>query len=87
MSPEQVPEELVTQAVAAWIAARNRGGFIWEDAAAHMLAAVLPIQIGWYCWKCHAINATACRSDSVPVYVPREWEQDMIRELEETREH
>ena len=41
------------------------------------------VQIGWYCWRCHGVNATACRSDAVPVYVPREWEQDMRREIEE----
>lgn len=41
------------------------------------------VQVGWYCWRCHGINARACRSDAVPIYVPAEWAKDMERELDE----
>jgi hypothetical protein len=39
------------------------------------------VQVGWYCWRCRAINNLACRSDNVPIYVPEEWEHDMEAEL------
>jgi hypothetical protein len=39
------------------------------------------IQVGWYCWRCQAINAQACRSDSVPVHVPAEWASEMEAEI------
>lgn len=39
------------------------------------------IMVGWYCWRCRAINEAACRSDSVPIYVPPEWAQDMQQEV------
>jgi len=32
--------------------------------------------VGWYCWRCERINGMACRSDCVPIYVPKEWEQE-----------
>ena len=38
-------------------------------------------QVGWYCWRCQAINEQACRSDAVPVYVPEEWAEDMRKEI------
>jgi hypothetical protein len=39
------------------------------------------VQVGWYCWRCRAINAQACRSDSVPVHVPAEWAGEMEAEI------
>jgi hypothetical protein len=39
------------------------------------------VHVGWYCWRCRAINAQACRSDCVPVHVPAEWADDMNAEL------
>lgn len=39
------------------------------------------VQVGWYCWRCHKINATACRSDAVPIHVPAEWAEDMEIEI------
>lgn len=39
------------------------------------------VQVGWYCWRCHAINAQACRSDNVPIHVPAEWADDMEAEI------
>lgn len=38
-------------------------------------------QVGWYCWRCQAINTHACRSDSVPVLVPADWADDMRTEV------
>lgn len=38
-------------------------------------------QVGWYCWRCEAINLRACRSDCVPIYVPDEWAADMEAEI------
>lgn len=35
------------------------------------------VQIGWYCWRGDDINSSACRSDCVPIYVPKEWEKDV----------
>lgn len=39
------------------------------------------VHIGWYCWRCRAINAQACRSDCVPIHVPAEWEREMRAEI------
>lgn len=39
------------------------------------------VQIGWYCWRCHKVNPTACKSGDVPVFArtedATEIEQDM----------
>ncbi|GAA2107781.1 hypothetical protein [Streptomyces synnematoformans] len=39
------------------------------------------VQVGWYCWRCRGMNTQACRSDCVPVYVPREWATEMEAEI------
>ncbi|MFJ4925331.1 hypothetical protein [Streptomyces sp. NPDC088736] len=39
------------------------------------------VQVGWYCWRCQAVNAMACRSDSVPVHVPAEWADEIGAEI------
>lgn len=39
------------------------------------------IPVGWYCWRCHNINRTACRSDGVQVYVSQEYEAEMTQEI------
>ncbi|MFC9497710.1 hypothetical protein [Streptomyces sp. NPDC056982] len=39
------------------------------------------ILVGWYCWRCEGLNAQACRSDCVPIHVPAEWVDDMLREI------
>jgi hypothetical protein len=44
-------------------------------------AATAPVLLGWWCWRCEGFNEQACRSDSVPVYVPAEWLQDMRKTL------
>jgi hypothetical protein len=46
--------------------------------AAEVDATVL---VGWYCWRCAAINPAACRSDSVPILVPADWADDMVNEI------
>ncbi|NJA56689.1 hypothetical protein [Streptomyces sp. NEAU-H3] len=40
------------------------------------------VQVGWYCWRCHGLNSEACRSDCVPVYVPADWEELMLPEVQ-----
>lgn len=37
--------------------------------------------IGWWCWRCAAINYMACKSDSVPIFVPKEWKEEMVKAL------
>lgn len=44
-------------------------------------ATPLPVLLGWWCWRCEGFNEQACRSDSVPVYVPAEWLTDMRKTL------
>lgn len=41
------------------------------------------VPVGWYCWRCHGVNFSPCKSDSVPIYIPAEWVGDMTRELTE----
>lgn len=41
------------------------------------------VQVGWWCWRCEAVNRTACRSDAVPVYVPAEDAEDVRAALPE----
>lgn len=41
------------------------------------------VQVGWYCWRCHGIVTQACRSDNVPIHVPAEWAEHMVREIEQ----
>lgn len=43
--------------------------------------AQIPVLLGWWCWRCEGFNEQACRSDSVPVYVPAEWLTDMRKTL------
>jgi hypothetical protein len=38
-------------------------------------------QVGWYCWRCEAINTEPCKSDSVPVHVPADWADLMTEEI------
>lgn len=39
------------------------------------------VQVGWYCWRCRAVNTQACRSDNVPIHVPADWAPDMETEI------
>lgn len=39
------------------------------------------VQIGWYCRRCKGLVAAPCRSDNVPVLIPREWEDEMRTEI------
>jgi hypothetical protein len=43
------------------------------------------VHVGWYCWRCQALCPNACRSDSVPVYVPEDWAEEMETEIEDLR--
>ncbi|MFF2731834.1 hypothetical protein ACFVS9_28485 [Streptomyces sp. NPDC058008] len=56
-----------------------------EEAPTEKAPAAL-VQVGWYCWQCRGIVDQACRSDNVPVHVPADWEQDMVREIAEHEE-
>jgi hypothetical protein len=38
--------------------------------------------VGWYCWRCQDVNAQPCKSDSVPLYAPRQWAAQMRYEVE-----
>lgn len=54
----------------------ERHGPTPEESRAAML-----VQVGWYCWRCRAVNRMACRSDNVPVHVPVEWADEMRAEI------
>lgn len=45
------------------------------------------VHVGWFCWRAGGhLAEMACRSDCVPIHVPKEWEKDMreyLRRLEE----
>ncbi|MDH6610264.1 hypothetical protein M2164_005899 [Streptomyces sp. SAI-208] len=60
---------------------------IGDDKSGEMyaqLAAVFGqplVQVGWYCWRCAGLVEQPCRSDNVPIHVPAEWADDMIKEI------
>lgn len=47
------------------------------------------VHVGWYCWRggCEHqdghLAAMPCKSDSVPIYVPKEWEGEMRKVLDD----
>lgn len=53
-----------------------------RDAVMAAIERELP-HVGWYCWRCEGFNLQACRSDCVPIYVPKEWEKDMRGVMDE----
>lgn len=42
--------------------------------------------VAYYCWRCKGLNLEACRSDSVPIYVPEEWAELLEAEIDEQDE-
>lgn len=45
------------------------------------------VHVGWFCWRAGGhLAEMACRSDCVPIHVPKEWEKDFreyLRKLED----
>lgn len=37
--------------------------------------------VGRYCWRCQGLTSGSCQSDSVEVWVPAEWAEDMKAEI------
>lgn len=39
------------------------------------------VHVGWWCWRCTGLVSMPCRSDNVPIYVPKEWAEDFRNEV------